>query len=167
MMAALRIRHGFSLTEVMVALGVFGAVVGAVVPAVIMCQRSWVMTSVQLQAAQRSSAALERLVYGVGLQYGLRSAVSTTVVFTAGTDWRVAYRDVVGNSNSFRYISANRQLVYYGLTATGGSVVGDCIATATASNTAHGLWLSVTADAQEGRFSWTNTMTTFISYRNN
>ena len=162
--------RGCTLTEIMVATSVFTLVMASAVPTFIMCQRSWALTSVQLQAAQRSSAAVERLVYGVGLQYGLRSAVSTTVVLTPGVDWSVAYRDVVGNSNRFRYDSAARQLHYDGPGAARSVVVGKSITAATVSNSltgiSSGLWIRVTAGTTEGRFSASNTMTTFVAYRN-
>jgi len=159
-------RQGFTLTEIMVAMGVFSLVMASAVPTFIMCQRSWALTSVQLQAAQKASAAVERLVYGVGLQYGLRSAVSTSVVVTAGTDWSVAYRDIAGNSNQFTYSSSARQLVYDGPDTAGGVVVGKNITTATVSHSADGISIRVTAGVTEGRFSATNTMTTYVAYRN-
>ena len=159
-------RQGFTLTEVMVALSVFTLVMASAVPTFIMCQRSWALTSVQLQAAQKASAAIERLVYGVGLQYGLRTAISTTVVVTAGADWKVSYIDITGMSNCFNYSSTARQLTYDGPATTGSVVVGKSITAATVSNSANGLSIVVTAGVTEGRFSATNTMTTFVAYRN-
>jgi prepilin-type N-terminal cleavage/methylation domain-containing protein len=158
--------HGFTLTEIMIALSIFSLVLATAVPVFIMCQRSWALTSVQLETSQKASAAMDRLVYGVGLQYGLRSAIATTVVFTAGTDWSVAYRDVAGNSNSFAYHSASNQLTYDGPDTVGSVVVGRSITAATVSNSARGMGIHVTAAVINGRFAATNTMTTYVSYRN-
>lgn len=158
--------RGFTLTEVMVALGVFSLVMASAVPVFVMCQRSWALTSVQLQAAQKASAAVERLVYGVGAQYGLRSAVSASVVVTPGTDWRVSYMDIMGMSNSFTYSSAGRQLLYDGSDTAGSVVVGRSIAAASVTNSVDGLAICVTAGVTEGRYTATNTMTTYVAYRN-
>jgi prepilin-type N-terminal cleavage/methylation domain-containing protein len=158
---------GFTLTEIMMAVLVFSIVVATAIPAYITFSRYSYMTTVSLQSSHKASMAMERMVYGVGLQNGLRSALATSVVVTAvGSNWTVSYRDVAGQGSTFGYNGANRQLVYDGPDTTGNVVIGDCITSASVSNASGGLFMQVTAVVTNGRFKATNTMTTFVGYRN-
>jgi len=164
-------RHGFTLLELMIALAVFSLVMAGVVPGFIMCLKSWALTSVQLEASERASFALQRMIYGVGSQYGLRSACAASIVVTnSGLNWTVSYTDIVGNASSFSFVNTNQQITYTGpdtTNAPGYSVVGKYISFASVTNTASGLNIYVTAVVSNGvRYVATNAMSTFISYRN-
>jgi len=159
--------HGFTLTEIMVAISVFSLVMAAGVPAYIMCQRTWARTSAELQAAQEASLALSRMIYGVGAQYGLRSAMSSNVWRQTNSDgWTVSYRDISGASNMFAYSRSARTLTYDGPATSNAVVIARNIVSATASNSANGMYLSVTCLYSEGRFSSSNAMSTFVAFRN-
>lgn len=165
--ASLKSEGGFTLTEIMVAMGVFSLVMAAAVPTFIICQRSWAMTSAELEATQEASAALARMTYGVGPQYGLRSALASNVWLQTGSDgWRASYRDISGASNMFAYSRFTRTIIYDGPATTGSVVIGRNIISATASNSTRGMYLSVTCLYSEGRFSSSNTMSTFVAFRN-
>jgi hypothetical protein len=88
------------------------------------------------------------------------------VVTVAAPNWSVAYLDIGGGSNAFSYNSANKRLLYDGPSTSNSVVVGDCITRASVTNFANGMSISVTAGVTEGRYSATNTMTTFVAYRN-
>jgi prepilin-type N-terminal cleavage/methylation domain-containing protein len=168
-------RLGFTLSEVMIAVSVFGLVMASTIPAFMVCQRDWKWCSNQLTATQKASAALERLVYGVGDQYGFRSATAASVVVTPGVNWSVSYTDIVGNASSFAYIQTNKQITFTGIhavagpngTATNGTaVIGKNITAASVSNSALGMRITLTAAVSDSRYSATTTMTTYVSYRN-
>jgi prepilin-type N-terminal cleavage/methylation domain-containing protein len=160
-------RKGFTLTEVMVSLAIFSLVMAGIVPVYIMCIQAWKRTSLELETAQNSSLAVEKLVYGVGKQYGLRSAVGASVVVSmAGADWTVQYRDIEGWTNAFCYESATSDLMFSGRDTPGWVLVGRDIVSASVSNTGNGLSIRVTSSVTEGRFTESNTMTTLVSFRN-
>ncbi len=158
---------GFTLTEIMVTMGVFSLVMAAAVPTFIMCQRSWAMTSAELEATQEASTALARMTYGVGAQYGLRSALASNVFLQTHSDgWTVTYKDISGASNMFAYSRSARRVIYDGSATTGSVVIARNIVSATASNSGAGIYLSATCLYSEGRFSSSNTMSTFVAFRN-
>jgi prepilin-type N-terminal cleavage/methylation domain-containing protein len=172
------IRHGFTLSEVMVAMSIFALVVASSVPVLILCQRTWTRTSSQLTATQKASIALERMVYGVGDQYGLRSATAASIVVTPnGTNWTVTYTDIVGNASAFAYNSSNKMISYSGmhtiavgtnglLNTNGWVKIGTNITAATVQNSALGMTITVTAAVTNGKYSASTTMSTYVSYRN-
>ena len=159
--------RGFTLTEVMVALAVFSLVIAGAMPVYIMCNRNWHSTSLSMQAATETSMALERMVYGAGLQYGLRSAVATSVVVsTTGTSWTVQYVNSEGMTNFFSYSSSQTVLRYLGSGWSDWMLIGTNITACVISNSSGGMSISVTTGITEGRYSVTNTMNTYVSYRN-
>lgn len=67
---------GFSLVEVMIAVGLFSLVVAGSLGAYVMCQKFWQATSLNIQTCQLAEMALEKMLYGVGTNTGLRAASS-------------------------------------------------------------------------------------------
>lgn len=72
-------RLGFSLVELMIAVGLFGLVMAGSFGVYNMCQRMWRSTSLSMDSARIASLALERMVYGVGNGSGLRAAAGILV----------------------------------------------------------------------------------------
>lgn len=158
---------GFTLTEIMVSLSIFSLVIASAAPVYIMCNRNWHRTTLNAQAATETSMALEMMVYGMGLQYGLRSAVASTVVVSAtGQDWVVSYVNSEGGTNRFSYDSSETVLRHLGAGETTWTLVGSNITACAVSNNNGGMSISVTTGLVEGRYSVTNSMSTYVSYRN-
>ncbi len=93
----LRSARGFTLPEVVIALGVFLLLSAAVVSVYLMSLRSWREGSAQVSLQRKLAAAMQRIVQGErgrseGRQHGLREASSVTIVdaqtveFTSGID---------------------------------------------------------------------------------
>lgn len=72
-------QKGFSLIEVMVAVAIFGLVVGGMIEVYIMCQKYWQASSLQMQMAQMADMAVLKMVFGVGTNSGLRQASSVAL----------------------------------------------------------------------------------------
>ncbi|MDD5677699.1 MAG: prepilin-type N-terminal cleavage/methylation domain-containing protein [Kiritimatiellae bacterium] len=72
-------RSAFSLLELMIAVGLFGLVMAGSFSVYIMCQRMWRATSLSMDTARMASLAVERIVYGVGDNSGLRVAASISI----------------------------------------------------------------------------------------
>ena len=73
---------GFTLLELMIAVGLFGFVIAGSLGVYIMCQRMWRATSLSMDTSRMASLAIERMVYGVGSNNGLRAAASITISST-------------------------------------------------------------------------------------
>ena len=70
---------GFSMVELMIAVGLFGLVMAGSFSVYMMCQRMWRSTALSMDTARMASLAIERMVYGVGNNGGLRAAASIQV----------------------------------------------------------------------------------------
>ncbi|MFC1461096.1 type II secretion system protein J, partial [Verrucomicrobiota bacterium] len=71
---ARRVRNGFTLVEVMIAVSLFTLVMGGTISVFLMCQRVWHSTSLKIQTTHDANMAMARMVYGLGTNSGLRSA---------------------------------------------------------------------------------------------
>lgn len=76
--------RGFTLVELMIAAGLFGLVIGGSLGVYIMCQRMWRATSLSIDTSRMASLAIQRMVYGVGTNGGLRSAAMVTLNTNVG-----------------------------------------------------------------------------------
>ena len=163
-------RRGFTMAEMMIALAIMSLIFAGAVPTYIMCLRTWTQGSVDIQAAQECSFALARIVYGVGAQYGLRSAVASSVTGVPATSqvWTVTYTDIAGWTNSFSYNGTNDYLTYVNVDTPAGANIGKNIIAASVTNmpSSLGITISITCCAVDGRYVSTNTMTTSIRWRN-
>ncbi len=93
----LRSAFGFTLPEVVIALGIFLLLSAAVVSVYLMSLRSWREGSAQVSLQRKLAAAMQRMVQGErgrseSRQHGLREANSVTIIdpqtieFTSGVD---------------------------------------------------------------------------------
>src|SRR5450830_1592265 len=69
--------RAFTLLELMIAVGLFGLVMAGSLGVYIMCQRLWRATSLNMDTSRMASLAIQRIVYGVGTNSGLRSATAS------------------------------------------------------------------------------------------
>ncbi len=80
----LQATKGFTLVELMVAVGLFSLVVAGSVGVYIMCQKIWRATTLNMDTSRMASLAIQRMVYGVGTNSGLRSAASVALDTNVG-----------------------------------------------------------------------------------
>lgn len=71
--------RGFTLVELMIAVGLFSLVIAGSLGVYIMCQRMWCATSLSMDTSRMASLAIERMVYGVGTNSGLRAAATASI----------------------------------------------------------------------------------------
>ena len=69
----------FTLLEVLIALALFGLVMAGTIEVYIMCNKVWHATSLSMDTSRMASLAIQRMVYGLGTNCGLRSAASISV----------------------------------------------------------------------------------------
>ena len=191
-----KIRNGFTLVEVMMALGLFLLIVAGTISVYLMCHEVWRSTSLKMDTTQYASIALARMVYGLGTNNGLRTAASIDVntnvlgcwvtgssypqpanasthflytnFGTPNKSWRIT------SSNEFdgvKWIDYNRlasNIVFWPNIADSSSreLICNYVESATASNTGDGIFFSITITLHDGRFHATNTVSTFVKMRN-
>jgi len=68
----------FTLVEVMIAVALFGLIIGGTIEVYIMCSKYWHATALSMETSGMASMAFQRMVYGIGTNCGLRSAASIT-----------------------------------------------------------------------------------------
>ncbi len=115
-------------------------------------------TSLMSATAEQASFALDRMVIGVGTNSGLREAQASTVTTTStSSNWVFSY----DNGLSFTYSATNRTIV----DQSGNYVVSNLVAS-TLTNTTNGVQISVSVAQSCGGRTLTNTMATFVEFRN-
>jgi hypothetical protein len=121
-------------------------------------------TSLMRTAGVRASMGLDRMVIGVGTNAGLREAAkaSVAVTYTNTADWQLSFTNSSSSSYQyFQYTSSNKFI----FDQSGKTICTNLIA-ATATNLTNGCQLSVSVAESCGGRTLTNTMTTFVQYRN-
>lgn len=189
------IRKGFTLVEVMIAVGLFSLVVGGTISVFIMCQQIWHSTSLKMQTTQDGSMAIARMIYGLGTNSGLRAAASVDIntylsgYWVAGSSYpqpanaSTHYLIAGTPDGSWRIVSSNSfdgiKWIDYNTTASNivfwpdiSSVsnrllICNYVSSAVASNTDDGIFVSVTVYRTDGRFTSSNQVGTFVKIRNN
>ncbi|MBI2438307.1 MAG: prepilin-type N-terminal cleavage/methylation domain-containing protein [Lentisphaerae bacterium] len=84
-------KFGFSLVELMIAVSLFGLAMGGAVSVYIMCQKLWRPITLSMAANREASLGLNRLVYGVGTNSGLRTAASISINSNMNGIWSGSY----------------------------------------------------------------------------
>lgn len=187
-----KIGNGFTLLEMMIVVGIFSLVIAGTINVYIMCQKIWHSTSLKMQTVQDGSLAMARMVYGIGTNCGLRAAAGITVgnmrgyctsgnyplpanssdhYLTAGTpngSWRITYSNSFDGVKWIDYNTAASNIVFWPDINSSSSrqLICNYVSGAAVSNTSGGLSVSITVARNEGRFSATNQLDTFVEIRN-
>ena len=152
------------------ALGIMAAVMSGVFAVYISTSKLWYSSSLYTRVSNNSSIALEKIVYGVKFDPyypGLRSALSDTVVLaTTGASWVVSYDTPDTSSNSFVYNATSKKIYFNPGGLTESVELAHNIYSSTVTTNVDGIYISVTTAETEGRYSYTNGMSTYMSYRN-
>lgn len=159
--------RGFTLPEIMMTVGIFGLVMAGTFAVYLSSQKMWHSISLAMETSFDTSLILEKMVYGVGLNSGLRSAESSSVsVIPSGSDWTLSYVDPDDTTNSVNYDSALGQISSSNSGTTNSSIIGRNIVSAAVTNTGDGLSIAIKVGKSKGMFSSTNEMSTFVKFRN-
>jgi hypothetical protein len=155
---AVRSAGGFTLVEMCVSMGIVAVLTVAMFNVFWQVCKIYNETSLMSVTAKQSSIGLERMIYGVGTNSGLREAQASTVTLTStSTNWLLSY----DSGLSFAYSASTQKIV----DQSGKCIVTNVVAS-TATNITSGCQLSVSVAQSCGGKTVTNTMTTFAEYRN-
>ena len=115
-------------------------------------------TSLMSITAKQASMALDRMVIGVGTNAGLREAQASTVTATSTTtNWQLSYNTGL----TFTYYTNTHAIV----DQSGKCIVSNLVAS-TVTNMTNGCQISVSVAQSCGGRTLTNTMSTFVQFRN-
>jgi len=145
----------------MVGIAVFTVAMAGTFAVVHMVLHAWYSGDLKLRTVYENSRVMQQLVYGVNARGGLREASSFSLA--ADTNgWTAIYTDADTSTNSFTYNCALRTIVF----SPGALTLSDHVAYSEIAETNGGVRVSVDVSRQEGRFKATNSMTTFVTFRN-
>ncbi len=164
-------RHGFTLTEVLMATAIFSMVTAGAAAVYLACTRIWYDSDLRMRTAYEASTVLQKMVYGISGTNGMRAAISTNVAVSSGPwGWRVTYStpDAANYGFIYRPGAANNGAILASNFWAGGDavVIGTNIVASAVTTNSGGLNVTVSVGIEEGRFSSTNTMSTYVHYRN-
>ena len=150
---------GFTLVEMLISVSILTIVIVGTFNVFIQNLRSYNATTLMRTSATRASLALDRMVYGVGTNNGLREAAraSVTISNVSSTFWRLS----LTNNTYFQWSSANKCI-----TDQSGKTLGTNIIASTLSTNGSGCTISLSAAESGGGRVITNTMATFVQFRN-
>ena len=150
---------GFTLVEMAMSVAIVTVVIVGTFNVFISYLRSYNATTLMRTSATRASLALDRMVYGVGTNYGLREAphAGVTISNVASTFWKISYT----NNTYFQWSSASKCII-----DQSGKKLGTNIVASTLSTNGGGCSISLSVAESGGGRTITNTMATFVQFRN-
>ena len=154
---------GYTLTEVMVSMGIATVVVLGMLNVSILFLRSYNTSTLMRNSGSRASMALERIVIGVGTNAGLREAATGTLVFTnTASGWRLSY-----NTNFFfQYVSSGKVITNDMGKTICTNVLASSVSFYTRGSTTNACKIVLAVAESAGGDAWTNTMSTQVQFRN-
>ena len=153
-----RRRTGFTLVEMSVSLAIGSICIAGMLSLYITYLRSFNTTTLMYQSGRRASLALERMVYGISTNPGLREAQVDSVV---GTNWATGW-SLKYNTNYWFAYSSTAQII----TNETRKVLCTNVAASTLTLYTNSCIISVTVVEKGGGDTWTNTMSTLVEFRN-
>lgn len=184
---------GFTMTELMIAAAIFSLVSAGVISLYLACQRAWYATTLNIHAAREVNMGLNKIVYGMGTNLGMRAAISVKL-YTNCRGWRTdsgyplaatswthgiissyipdgSWRIVAINTNSTQWIDYNAKasnLVFWSVTNVPSSrlKIANYISNTKVTTNSDGINITLTAMRQHGEMRGAYEASTFIKLRN-
>lgn len=155
---ARRSAGGFTLVEMSMSMAILTLLTVGIFNVFYQVLQAYNETSLMSTTAVQASFALDRMVIGVGTNAGLREAQASTVTTSStSSNWVFSY----DNGLSFTY-STNKHAI---VDQSGNYVVSNLVAS-TLTNMTNGVQISVSVAQSCGGRTLTNTMATFVEFRN-
>jgi prepilin-type N-terminal cleavage/methylation domain-containing protein len=155
---ARRSAGGFSLVEMSMSMAIVTLLMVGIWNVFYQVLQTYNETSLMSATAVQASFALDRMVIGMGTNAGLREAQASTVTTSStSSNWQLSYNTGL----SFAYSATNETIV----DQSGDYIVSNLVAS-TLTNTTNGVQISVSVAQSCGGRTLTNTMATFVEFRN-
>jgi len=152
---------GFTLAEMCISAAILTVVVAGTLSLFVTYLRSYNATTLMRNTSARASLALERMVYGVNSNDGLREVVAAGVStnYSSG-GWKLSYTNSTGTLY-YQYATNTMNIV-----DQSGKILCSNVIYSAMTNYGTGcrIWVNVSESA--GGRTFTNSMTSFAEYRN-
>lgn len=156
---------GFTLVEMAMSMAIITVVTIGLFNVFIFFLCSYNATSLMYTASGRASSGMERMVYGVGTNIGLREAGSATVSVTysnGAADWTLTYTNLPDSAaKSFKY-SQSKQVI----TDWAGKTICTNVISSTATDLTSGCQITLSVAESGGGRVITSSVMTFVDFRN-
>ena len=125
--------------------------------------RSYNASTLMRTSGGRASTGLDRMVFGVGTNIGLREAGAASVMVTySNTDWTLTYTNLTDSAaKSFKYSDSKNEI-----TDWNGKVICTNVISSTCTDLAVGCQITMSVAESGGGRVITNSVMTFVQYRN-
>lgn len=150
---------GYTLVEIMMAQALIALALLAACSFYLDASKSWKIADVEMDTSYEASQALERIIYGIGPNSGIRSAGGLEYT-SSGSGWELTITG--GQTTTITYDAEAGTLTY----SPGDKIICRNVDDATATLENNGVTLSVTVEKTVGAWSRKRTMTTFVALRN-
>ena len=155
---------GFTLVEMVVSFAIITLITIGAFNVFISILRSYNASTLMRTAAGRASTGMERMVYGVGTNIGLREAGanSVTVTYSNTTDWTLTFTNLTDTAaKSFKYSTSKKMI-----TDWAGKVICTNVISSTATDLVRGCQITLSVSESGGGRVMTNSVMTFVQFRN-
>lgn len=151
-------RGGFTLAELMISVFIMMITIAGALALFLSYRHAWVIASLARNTSTEASMGMERIVYGVGTNSGLRAAELATVgVSYPSGGWRIDYND----NRFLQYVPATDIIVDEINETLCSSVIDSSM-----EFTNSGCFISLTVRESRGDYVSTNLMSSFVQFRN-
>ena len=154
---------GFTLVEMAMSFAIVTLVAVGTFNVFISFLRSYNTTTLTRTATTRASIGMDRIIFGVGTNAGLREAVATSVTVTySNGGWTLTYSNALDSAvKYFKYTTNKLMIVDWS-----GKLICTNVLSSTATNYSNGCQLTLSVAESGGGRIMTNGVTTFVQYRN-
>lgn len=154
-------RNGFTLVEILITVAISTSMIVALLSVYLTCVRSWHRTTLVISATREVNHCLEQMIYGVGTGMGLRASYSVTNLGST-TDWML--RSSNANGLAWYDFNPGQTTVVFSNTS-GRQVIGTNIIGSSVITDGKSVAIALNVLKVDGRFSGSNTMSTFVKLR--
>ena len=126
--------------------------------------RSYNASTLMRTSGGRASTGMDRMVYGIGTNIGLREAgaASVTVTYSNTTDWTLTYTNLTDSAPKFfRYLTTNKKI-----TDWAGRLICTNVVSSTCTDLTTGCQITMSVAESAGGRVITNSVMTFVQFRN-
>lgn len=152
-------RAGFTLPEIMIASVIMILVTTGVMSFYLLMRKVWTRDIATMTTSMKAAKVLNRIVYGSNTtNFGLRAATAGTVNLTQSSgNWTLTW-----NTNKWVTYNATQKTI----TDSVNGLLSDNVVAATCQLVTAGATIRLSVAEGSGKYRMTNTVVTFVEYRN-
>ncbi|HUJ72511.1 MAG TPA: prepilin-type N-terminal cleavage/methylation domain-containing protein [Verrucomicrobiae bacterium] len=154
---------GFTLVEMAVSFAILTLVTIGAFNVFCSFLRSYNASTLMRTSGGRATTGMDRMVYGVGTNIGLREAGAASVTVTySNTDWTLTYTNLTDSAAKyFKYSDSKNEI-----TDWAGKLICTNVILSTCTDLTTGCQITMSVAETSGGRTITNSVMTFVQFRN-